>query len=250
MKLQQALQALKQYGTAQNRKVYVRHGADAAQVYGVSFAKLNLLVKQIKCDHDLAGKLWRTGNYDACNLATKIADPQAFTVVEAESWVKRVNNSLHAGLLGGLLARSKYANTLVIRWTRKKAEFVCATGYSLLSSLVKHHSHAISDEQAASFIASIEKEIRTSPNWTRYGMNWALIALGTYKESIRQEALATAERIGQVQVNHGKTNCKTPLAAPYILKAVAHLETKQAKAAKKKNCSKILRDAPYRKKDL
>lgn len=229
MKIRQALTALKEYGTAQNRKIYVRHGADASKVYGVSFANLGLLVKQIKCDHNLACQLWQTGNYDACNLATKIADPQAFTMAEAENWVIHVHNPLHAGLLGGVLAQSKHATKLVMRWTKKKAEFVRETGYSLLGSLIKLDNQAISDEQALLFITTIEKEIHSSPNWARYGMNWALIALGTYKEAIRQEAIATAERIGQVQVDHGETSCKTPLAAPYIRKAALHLEKKKGK---------------------
>ena len=233
MNTDKALKALAGHGTAQNRKVYVRHGADPDKVYGVSFANLNLLVKHIKRNHTLATELWQTGNYDARNLATKIADSHAFTITQAEEWVKQVDNSLHAGLLGGVLAQSPFALRLIHRWTKKKPEFICETGYSLLSSLVKEDSRTVPSAQASDFLKRIEQEINTRPNWTRYGMNWALIALGTYKEEVREEALAAAARIGQVEVDHGETNCKTPLAAPYIHKAAAALAAKRARQAER-----------------
>ena len=40
-------------GTAQNRKIYRRHGA-GGNLFGVSFANLNALKKGLKTDHALA----------------------------------------------------------------------------------------------------------------------------------------------------------------------------------------------------
>ena len=48
------LQQLKALGTAQNRKVYARHGA-GENLYGVSYANLGKLHKQIKVDHGETG---------------------------------------------------------------------------------------------------------------------------------------------------------------------------------------------------
>ena len=47
---------LKSMGTAQNRKIYSRHGA-GENIYGVSFANLAKLRKQIKTNHELALEL-------------------------------------------------------------------------------------------------------------------------------------------------------------------------------------------------
>ncbi|MCY4422680.1 MAG: DNA alkylation repair protein, partial [Acidimicrobiaceae bacterium] len=44
-------------GTAQNRKVYARHGA-AEPMFGVSYADLGKIAKPIKTDHHLAQQLW------------------------------------------------------------------------------------------------------------------------------------------------------------------------------------------------
>ena len=63
-----------QLGTAQNVKVYRRHGA-GENVYGVSFANLGELKKRIGVDHELALELWQSGNADAQALAAMISDP-------------------------------------------------------------------------------------------------------------------------------------------------------------------------------
>ena len=223
----ETMRALKGYGTAQNRKIYARHGADPTNVHGVSFANLEKLRKDIKRDNRLARRLWLSGNYDARNLATKIADPAAFTQTEARHWVKLVDNHLHAGLLGGLLAHTSYARALIAEWTGAKAEYVRETGYSLLSSLLKSQPDSISAEEALDYARRIETEIHDSPNWARYGMNWALIALGVYKDEIRSQVLQAAERIGLVEVDHGETSCKTPKAVPYIQKAIARRREKR-----------------------
>ena len=234
MKYSDTLKALAAYGTGQNRKIYVRHGANPANVYGVSFANLGKLVKQIKQDHSLAYRLWQSGNYDARNLATKLANPASFSLAEAEDWVKDIDNHLHAGLLGGVLAQNPNALKLAAKWTSSKVEYICETGYSLLGSLVKLNSASLPVEAALEYLAKIERDIHKSPNWVRYGMNWALISLGTYKDELMEAAIEAAERIGQVEVDHGETSCKTPLAAPYIRKAFMKRKEKERNQAMKR----------------
>ena len=79
---------------------------------------------------------------------------------------------------------------------------------------------SISDADAGKVIATIEKQIHKSPNWARYAMNNAIIALGVRRPKVRKDAVAAATRIGKVDVNHGDTNCKTPEAVSYIERAV------------------------------
>src|SRR3989304_5283911 len=91
MEMKEALAALEKEGTAQNRKVYARHGVGEDQ-YGVSYAALKALAKKIKTDHTLALALWGTGNHDARILATMIADPAAATSRELDAWSKDLDN--------------------------------------------------------------------------------------------------------------------------------------------------------------
>lgn len=84
--LDEVFTELERVGTAQNRKVYACHGAPDNQ-FGVSFADLGRLTKEIKRDQALAEALWKTGVADARILATMIADPKALTRATAEAWL-------------------------------------------------------------------------------------------------------------------------------------------------------------------
>ena len=79
MLLDEVMSELESMGTAQNRKVYPRHGA-RFPMFGVSFANLGKLQKRIRRDHELAEQLWETGNHDAQMLACRIAAPASITV--------------------------------------------------------------------------------------------------------------------------------------------------------------------------
>ena len=67
-----------------------------------------------------------------------------------------------------------------------------------------------------------------APNRARQGMNQALIAIGSRNDALATTAIAAAERIGPVEVDHGDTDCKTPDAATYIAKVRAHATRKSA----------------------
>ena len=81
----ETMKALESLGTAQNRKVYARHGVGQSQ-FGVSFANLSKLAKKIGTDQVLAAALMRTGNHDARVLATMVADAQTMSASDLETW--------------------------------------------------------------------------------------------------------------------------------------------------------------------
>ncbi len=229
MLLKEILQTLKKLGTAQNRKIYKRHGS-GENVYGVSFANLRPLSKKILKDpslsdpvkrNRLALQLWESGNYDARNLASLIVDPKYFSQKQSEQWVKDVDNYSHASLLGGVIAQTNDFKQIIKRWTASKKEFIKDTGFSALGAAMKDRVDEYSDAELQTYIRQIETEIHDSPNWARYAMNWALIAIGTYSDALSKQVVQTANRIGKVDVDHGETSCKTPDAASYIEKALS-----------------------------
>jgi hypothetical protein len=62
---------------------------------------------------------------------------------------------------------------------------------------------------------------KSAKNRVKDAMNMALIAIGIHREALRKHALAVSRNIGKIEVNHGQTGCRTPMAEDYILKAVA-----------------------------
>lgn len=231
MTLKEAMASLEQAGTAQNRKIYQRHGA-RPPLFGVSFAHQNQLRKRIKIDHELALGLWSTGNVDARILAAMIADPERLTVQQANAWAKDANWSALSSQFADLVGRSPIGKGRMEQWIQSKNEWIAATGWSVCSVLASG-KNGLSSDDFLPCLRKIEEEIHQSPNAVRDALNWALIAIGVRSPELKSPAIAAARRIGPVEVDHGETSCKTPDAEAYILKTLDHRKKKQAKAKQK-----------------
>ena len=81
-------------------------------------------------------------------------------------------------------------------------------------------------------LETIESNVHDSPNWVKYAMNNALINIGVRNPRLEKKAIAAAKRIGRIEVDYGRTGCKTPDAVPYIKKTVAHNKKKKARKAR------------------
>lgn len=208
------LAELEAMGTAQNRKVYARHGV-GGPMYGVSYADLDKLARKIKQDHELALALWESGNHDARVLATKVADPGALGSRQLDAWARELDSYVIADAFSALVARGPLAAKKAAQWIDRKGEHVAQAGWNVVAHLAMHPDIA-SDEELGELIPRIERDIYRAPDRARHAMNNALIAIGGSRPVLREPALAAAERIGTVEVDHGETGCKTPDAASYI----------------------------------
>jgi len=218
MTAKEILTTLEQLGKPQTAAIYKRHGS-GDNVFGVLTPHMAKLQKQIKNDHTLAMALWKTGNAEARVLALHAADPAKVTRADADVFVKDGPVRFVGSYLSALLARSPIAENTMRAWMRSADESFREMGYGLLSARLRQDADSVSDADAGAIVATIEKDIHRSPNWARYSMNSALIAIGVFKPALRKKAIEAAKRIGHVDVNHGETNCKTPDAASYIDKA-------------------------------
>ena len=229
MTLSEAMASLKSMGTEQNRKVYARHGA-SADTFGVSFANLAKLRKEIGIDNALARQLWETGNSDARILATMIADPSAASAKELDAMVKSIRYYVLADAFSGFVAKTPHALSKLKKWIPSAHDFTSQCGFDILSLAALHHQD-LPDAFFEEHLVMIEKSIHNRKNRTRHAMNNAVIAIGLRNPKLRKLAIAAAKRIGKVEVDHGETGCKTPDAVAYIKKALEH---KSAKSAKQK----------------
>lgn len=228
MLLTAALSTLRKQGTAQNRKVYARHGVGENQ-FGVSFAHLKAMTKQIKRDQALAEGLWASGNHDARILALMVADPAAFTAAQLDRWAREVDNPVLAGEFGKLAAQTKHARAKAAKWIDSSQPLIAAAGWCVYCHLAMNDAE-LGDDLCRDVLARIEREIHAAPNRIRHAMNQALICIGSRNAALTPLALAAAARIGKVDVDHGETGCKTPDAAAYIAKTVAHRGRKSKRA--------------------
>jgi 3-methyladenine DNA glycosylase AlkD len=224
MTLDAAMRALEKAGSAQTRKTYARHGV-TEPMFGVSFAALKVLVKRIRVDHDLARALWKTGNFDARLLAAKVADPARMSARDLDRWAAENGVRMANMYVAALAAEGPHAAAKAPQWLESTDETTRITGWGLVGQMASR-DEASPDSWFAEHLARIERTIHASPNFERYAMNSALIAIGGRSPALRKAALAAARRIGKVEVDHGDTACKTPEAGPYIEKTWAQAEAK------------------------
>jgi len=228
----EALAELEARGSSQTRKTFARHGVGPNQ-FGVLFADLGKLARRIGRDHTLALALWQTGNHDARMLAARVADPAQMDSALLESWVNDLDNYVITDEFSDAARNAPAAAEKMTVWMQSGREWVGRAGWRLLAHQAMN-APDLPDDLFARWLPVIEQTIHTAPNRTRDAMNSALIAIGIRNEALRQQAMASAERIGKVVVDHGQTSCKTPDAAGYILKTLEHRRQMAARRKEKK----------------
>lgn len=230
--MQHLMEELEALGTAQARKIYANHGVGPNQ-FGVSVAALRTIAKRIKRDHAAAQFLWASGNYDARYLACMIADPAQATESELEVWVRDLDNYGISDAFSGYVTDTPHAPTLYPRWIAADHEWIEYAGWNVLGSLV-YRGHPVPADVVERHLVMAEQHVHTAKNRVRYAMNAYIINVGLLDEPLRSMALEAAERVGDVEVDHGKTSCETPNAKAYILKTLDYRANKAAKTKQKK----------------
>jgi len=225
MTLAETMRVLEKAGSAQTRKTYARHGA-TGPMFGVSFATLKTLTKQIDVDHELALALWDTGNFDARNLAVKIVDPARMKSADLDRWARETCMSrMCGGYVGMLAAEGPLGAKKVVQWLSSNDVRERSAGWSLLGQLAQR-DETMPDTFFEQRLAEIERTIHAAPNSERENMNQIVILIGGRSRGLRKAALAAAKRIGKVEIDHGDTDCKTPDATEHIEKGWAYATSK------------------------
>jgi 3-methyladenine DNA glycosylase AlkD len=228
MSAKEILAELKALGTAQNRKIYTRHGGDPKTLYGVSFAHIGAIAKRVKRNHALAEGLFKSGIFEANYLAAQIADPALASDDDLCAWIDGAASYGDADEIGAsLVARSANAKKLALALTKGKTEKRERAGWAAIGQMLKTGKPEWSAAEVTKLLATIEKGIHKQQNRTREVMLWVMIGIGICRPDLRDEALAAAGRIGPVYIDHGETGCKTPDAVDYIKKAAARQASKK-----------------------
>jgi 3-methyladenine DNA glycosylase AlkD len=159
---EEILARLEAVGTAQNRKIYARHGVKEP-FYGVSFANLDKIAKEIRKDktidrNALAQELWASGVHDARLLATKIAEPRTMEPSIYDAWVQNLDNYVITDGFSNLVGSSPYALEKMQAWIQDPGEWISTAGWNLLGQLAMNDP-ALSEEFFTGYLPVIERSI-------------------------------------------------------------------------------------------
>ena len=149
-----------------------------------------------------------------------IADPGRLDGRALDSWVKQVDNYAVADAFASLASKTPMAWKKMEVWTGASGEWVGRAGWRILTHLAAPETPT-ADSDLEPYLQIIERDIHSRMNYVRDAMNMALVSIGVRDEKLRIRALEVAAKIGQVEVDHGETGCKTPDAAAYIEKTLA-----------------------------
>lgn len=190
MTFEETMAELEKMGTAQNVKIYKRHGA-GDNLFGVSFANLKILKKKIKIDQELARQLWATKNTDAQTLAAMIADPEQMDKTMVDNWLRDIRYyTLVDVFVGDVVSKTGFAREKMEQWTQSDDEWIGRAGWQLIAHLAMSDD-SFEDSYFERYLPIIESNIHNSKNRTKEAMNSALIAIGIRSDHLEKLALET-----------------------------------------------------------
>jgi 3-methyladenine DNA glycosylase AlkD len=219
MTAREILKQLQPLGKASYKKVMLNHGV-REPIIGVKIEELKKFQKLIKKDYQLALDLYDTGVYDAQYLAGLIADEARMTKKDFRRWLATANCATLCGTtVPSVAAESPHGYELAMEWIDCTDENTAQAGWATLSGWVSVKDDAeLNLADLRRLVQRIGRGIHQQPNNVRYVMNGFLIAVGSYVCSLTDLAIQTAEKIGVVSVDMGKTACQVPSALDYIRK--------------------------------
>jgi len=220
MTAKEILESMKPLGRESYKRLLFNNYGVKEPCFGVPIGELKKFQKRIKKDYQLALDLYDTGNYDAMYLAGLIADDARMTRKDLNRWVEKA----YAGSLPGctvawVAAGSPHGTAMALQWIESAKSLVAAAGWATLSSLVALKDDAELDlAELKRLLSRAQETIHKAPDAVRYGMNWFIIALGSYVKPMTELAIQTGETIGPVTADLGNNNCQVFFAPDYIRK--------------------------------
>ena len=219
MTLDQVMSALAAKGSESVKRLWMKHGAKEP-FFGVKVADLKVIHKKLKGEQALALQLYATGNGDAQYLAGMIAGGAKMTAAQLNKWA----DTAAWGMIGNTIvpwvaAEHPDGFALALKWIDSPKVSVACTGWRTLGALVAVvPDDRLPVKKLSALLDRVARTLQKSPDDIRYAMNGFVIACGTYVAPLGQDAIATARKLGRVEVDMGDTECKVPDAESYILK--------------------------------
>ena len=135
MNLEEVLSALE--ALANPGKIKIKRdkfGIVANNALGVYQKDLKDLAKKIGCHDELALALFDTGIYEARILCSKVFNPCSITEELMEKWVDTFENwEICDSFCMGFFAKSEFALTKAVEWSRHEKEFVKRAGFVIMA---------------------------------------------------------------------------------------------------------------------
>lgn len=209
MTVKQILTQLKSLGDEARRKHNAKAGAPDNQ-FGVKLGDVRKVAKSIKTDHELALKLWDTGNVEAQFVATLIIKPTSLSADELDRLTRTVSFSYVADWLNAyVVAKHPDKEALCDKWMKSKERWTARAGWNLTAGRV---NNGAKDMDLGALLDRIEKQLPKAKAEVQWTMNNTLVAIGINHSKLRKRAIAIGEKIGLYRDWPVSKGCTPPYA--------------------------------------
>lgn len=213
MTVKEVLAQLESLGDDARRKHNVKAGAPQNQ-FGVKLGDLRAIAKKIKTDHELALKLWDTGNVEAQLLATLILEPEALSADEVDRMTRSTTCAQVAEWMNAyVVAQHPEKDALRAKWMKDKDRWAARAGWHLTASRVNQGGD---DLDVAALLDRIEKELPKAKPEVQWTMNNTLAAIGIKHAEHRERAVAIGEKIGLYKDWPVSKGCTPPYVPVWV----------------------------------
>lgn len=196
------------------RAVNERHGDD----HGVNLGKLRAVAKRLKTQHDLAGRLWATGDTAARLLAILICRPKAFGRDELDGMLREARSpKVHDWLVNYVVKKSPHAEQLRVAWFADRDPVVASAGWALTTERVAKKPEGL---DLAGLLDVIEARMKDAPERLQWAMNHCLAQIGIEHAEHRARAIDIGERLEVLKDYPTPPGCTSPFAPVWISEMV------------------------------
>jgi 3-methyladenine DNA glycosylase AlkD len=196
------------------REANERHGDD----HGVNLGKLRALAKRLKIQHDLARRLWGTGDTAARLLALLICRPKAFARDELDAMLREARApKVHDWLVNYVVKKSPHAEALRLAWSADPDPVVASAGWALTTERVAKLPAGL---DLPALLDVIEAQMKGAPDRLQWAMNHCLAQIGIEHAEHRARAIGIGERLEVLKEYPTPPGCTSPFAPIWIAEMV------------------------------
>jgi 3-methyladenine DNA glycosylase AlkD len=203
------------------REVNEKHGDD----HGVNLGQLRALAKRLKTQHELARRLWETGDTPARLLTTLICRPKEFQLAQLDSMLRAARApKVCDWLVNYVVKKSTHAEELRVSWLADPDPLVAGAGWALTTDRVVKRPEGL---DLAGLLDTIEAQMKDAPDRLQWAMNSCLAQIGIVHAAHRARAITIGERLEVLKDYPTSPGCTSPFAPIWITEIVRRLDDQQ-----------------------
>lgn len=213
MTVKEVLKQLESKADDARRKHNTKYGAPDNQ-FGVKLGDVRAIAKKIKTDHDLALKLWDTGNLEAQLVATLILQPKSLSAKELDKMTRTTTCAHVADWMNSyVVAKHPETEALRVKWMKARDRWSARAGWHVTAS---HVNKGTAEVDLDALLDRIEKEMPKAKPEVQWTMNNTLAAIGTKHAKYRKRAIAIGEKIGLYKDWPAAKGCTPPYVPVWV----------------------------------